>query len=90
MYLSRLRPLKMLFSEPEMFKYMYIKWLWKIAYTKLTKRVIKPRHYAGKFVTPDYEGNEKIKELISSGKPFLEFPSEENYINAYAEFYNSL
>lgn len=71
MYLSHLRPLKMLFSEPEMFKYMYIKWFGKIAYTKLTKRVIKPKRYAGKLVTPDYEGNEKIKELILSGKPFL-------------------
>lgn len=71
MYLSHLRPLKMLFREPEMFKYMYIKWFGKIAYTKFTKKVIKPKKYAGKIVTPDYVGNERIKELILGDEPFL-------------------
>lgn len=71
MYLSHLRPLKMLFRELEMFKYMYIKWFGKIAYTKFTKKVIKPKKYAGKIVTPDYVGNERIKELILGDEPFL-------------------
>ena len=71
MYLSHLRPLKMLFREPEMFKYMYIKWFGKIAYTKFTKKVIKPKKYAGKIVTPDYVGNERIKKLILGDEPFL-------------------
>jgi starch synthase len=33
---------------------------------------------------------ELIDYAKASGKPFLEYPGEENYVDAYAEFYNSL
>ena len=36
----------------------------------------------------------KIPELVeyakSLGKPFMEYPGDENYIDAYAQFYKSL
>lgn len=71
MYLSNTRMMKMLFSDPDMFWHMYVKWFGKIAFTKYTKHVIKPKKYAGKHVSADYEGNERIKELILADKPFL-------------------
>ena len=71
MYLSNTYPLRMLVSEPKMFWHMYIKWFMKIAVTKYTKHVFKPVKYAGKQVAPDYEGNERIKNLLMSDKPFL-------------------
>lgn len=71
MYLSNCRMMKMLFSDADMFWHMYVKWLGKIACTKYTKHVFKPRKYAGKVVTADYEGNEKIKQLLLAEKPFL-------------------
>ena len=71
MYFSHTKPIKMLFKSPDMFWHMYPKWAGKIAYTKFTKKVIKPKKYAGKLVTPDYVGNETIKKLIQGDKPFL-------------------
>ena len=71
MYFKKTRPLKMLMADPDMFVHMYAKWPWKVASAKYAKKIIKPKHYAGKIVTADYEGNEKIKELILADKPFL-------------------
>ena len=71
MYISKTKPIKMLFSKPDMFRYMYVKWPWKIAVAKYMKKVLKPKHYAGKVVSADHEGNERIKKLILSEKPFL-------------------
>ena len=71
MYLDNLRPLKMLFSDADMFYHMYLKWFAKIAYTKFTHKVIKPHQYAGKQVMPDHEGNEKIKKLLSEDEAFF-------------------
>ncbi len=44
MYLSNTRMMKMLFSDPDMFWHMYVKWFGKIAFTKYTKHVIKPKN----------------------------------------------
>ena len=63
--------MKMMVKDPDMFYHMYVKWLWKITCTKVTKHIFKPKKYAGKRVSPDYEGNEQIKALIQSDKPFL-------------------
>lgn len=71
MYFEKTYPLKMLFLSPNMFWNMYVKWGIKVAYTKFTRKVLKPTKYAGKKVYADYEGNEIIKKLIESGKPFL-------------------
>ena len=71
MYFKKTKPIKMLFSNPDMFWHMYAKWPWKVASAKFFKKIIKPTHYAGRKVTPDYEGNEIMKDLILSNKPFL-------------------
>ena len=71
MFFKKTKPLKILFSEPDMFRYMYLKWPWKVALAKYAKKILKPKHYAGKTVSADYEGNERMKELILSDKPFL-------------------
>ena len=64
MYFRNTKPIKMLFSQPDMFWHMFAKWPGKVAIARCTKKVLKPKRYAGKIVSADYEGNEKIKELI--------------------------
>ena len=71
MYFKKTKPLKMLCSCPDMFWHMYAKWPWKVGIAKYAKKVLKPTRYAGKTVTADHVGNEKIKALILSGEPFL-------------------
>lgn len=71
MYFSKTKPIKVLFSNPRLFLDMYLKWFGKIVYTKYTHKVIKPRKYAGKDIISEFEGNEIIKNLLNSGKPFV-------------------
>ena len=62
MYLSNTHPLKMLTSEPKMFWHMYVKWFMKIAVTKYTKHVFKPKKYAENDINSIIsQMNEKIK-----------------------------
>ncbi len=70
MFCSKTKPMAILLNNPALFWDMYVKWLAKIAYTKYTHKVIKPRKYAGKTIIPDYTGNEMIKKLLLDGKPF--------------------
>ncbi len=70
MFIKKTKPLKILFNDPEMFYDMYFRWCKNVAYTKFTHKVLKPEKYAGRRVNPDYVGNEKLKELVLSGKPF--------------------
>ena len=71
MYFSNTKPIKMLIKRPDMFWHMYVKWMWKVTYTKLAKKPVKSKKYAGRAVLPDYEGNERIKQLLQSDKPFF-------------------
>lgn len=70
MYFSHTKPVKLLLENPKLFYDMYLKWSVRLLLAEVTHKIRKPSKYAGNIVTPDYEGNEIIKQMLLEGKPF--------------------
>lgn len=71
MYFSNSNVLKILTSDPKLFKSYYLTWGRRVAMMKMTGNKPRPEKYAGKIVKSLDEGNELLRNLIESNKPFM-------------------
>ncbi len=71
MYASGVNAWNMLRKDPELFWHFYPAAMTRMAVLKFTGKKIRSKIYGGHRLYSQAEGNEKLKELIVSGKPFM-------------------
>ncbi len=71
MYWSGINPFKMLLTDVDMFWKFYPAAMTRMAVLRFTGHKLRNKFYAGHIVHNQKKGNELLKKLIESGKPFL-------------------